>query len=324
MSADLETPPDSNEPSLAPHCAWASDYHAPVLVDDVVAVLGGGRILDGTLGGGGHAAALLGTGAHVTALDRDPEAIAAAGERLADSVRLGRLRLVLGNYARLDETAIRAERFDGILLDLGVSSHQIDDAARGFSFREGAPLDMRMGPDARQDAASFLNTADEGELAWVFREYGDERRAIRLAREVAHRRASRPFATSNDLVNAIRATLGPRSGPAEFARLFQAVRIAINEELRGLERALPDLRDRLAPGGVFAVISYHSGEDRIVKHAFRDWSTACTCPPRQPVCTCGGVARGALVTRRAVQAGPAEVEANPRSRSARLRAWRAA
>jgi 16S rRNA (cytosine1402-N4)-methyltransferase len=141
---------------------------------------------------------------------------------------------------------------------------------------------------------------------------------------VGKRRNTRPFATSDDFVGAIRATLGPRSGPAEFARLFQAVRIAINEELRGLERALPDLRGRLDPGGVFAVIAYHSGEDRIVKHAFRDWSTACKCPPKQPVCTCGGRALGTLVTRRAVTAGPAEVAANPRARSARLRIWRAA
>ena len=321
MSADLDLPP--TPPPARP--SWASDYHAPVLVDAVVDLLSGSRrVLDGTLGGGGHTAALLQAGATVTALDRDPQAIAAAGARLAADVTAGRLRLVLGNYARLDLTPLDGERFDGILLDLGVSSHQIDDATRGFSFREGAPLDMRMGPDAQLDAATFLNTADESELAWVFREYGDERRALRLAREVGKRRANRPFATSDDFVGAIRATLGPRSGPAEFARLFQAVRIAINEELRGLEQALPDLRDRLDPGGVFAVIAYHSGEDRIVKHAFRDWSTACTCPPRQPVCTCGGTARGALVARRSVIASPTEVDANPRARSARLRAWRAA
>ena len=321
MSDDLHPP----AAPAAAYCTWASDYHAPVLVEDVVRALSGcARVLDGTLGGGGHTAALLEAGAQVIALDRDPDAIAAVGVRLASHVRSGRLRLVLGNYARLDLTSARDARFDGVLLDLGVSSHQIDDAARGFSFREGAPLDMRMGPDAQIDAATFLNTADEGELAWVFREYGDERRAIRLAREVTKRRATRPFVTSDDLVGAIRATLGPRSGPAEFARLFQAVRIAINEELRGLERALPDLRDRLDPGGVMAVIAYHSGEDRIVKHAFREWSTACTCPPRQPVCTCGGTALGALVTRRAIVAEPAEVNANPRARSARFRAWRAA
>ncbi|MDE3053997.1 MAG: 16S rRNA (cytosine(1402)-N(4))-methyltransferase RsmH [Gemmatimonadota bacterium] len=305
--------------------AWASPYHAPVMAHEVVSLLGQARhVLDGTLGGGGHAAALLQAGATVTAVDRDPDAIAAARERLASSVRDGRLRLVLGNYARLDESAAGGERYDGVLLDLGISSHQIDDRARGFSFRPGAPLDMRMGPDAAADAAAFLNTSDEGELAWVFREYGDEPRAIRLAREVVKRRATRPFATSDDLVGAIRAVLGPRSGPADFARLFQAVRIAVNEELGGLERALPALRDRLAPGGVFAVIAYHSGEDRIVKHAFRDWSTACTCPPRQPVCTCGGKSLGQLVTRRALRASETDVAGNPRARSARLRAWRAA
>ncbi len=318
-------PPAAHAANDAPPLAWASAYHVPVLAGEVVRRMeGAAHVLDGTLGGGGHTEALLAAGGRVTAVDRDPDAIAAAGARLARHVREGRLRLVSGNYAQLDRTTIAGERFDGILLDLGISSHQIDDATRGFSFREGAPLDMRMGPDAAQDAATFLNAADEGELAWVFREYGDERRAIRLAREVVRRRANRPFATSDDFVGAIRATLGPRSGPAEFARLFQAVRIAINDELRGLEHALPDLRGRLLPNGVFVVISYHSGEDRIVKHAFRDWSTACTCPPRQPVCTCGGTALGTLLTRRAVQATPAEVDANPRARSARLRAWRAA
>ncbi len=316
----------SNAPSDGRTAAdWASAYHAPVLAAEVVELLAGaGHVLDGTLGGGGHTEALLAAGARVTAVDRDPDAIEAAGRRLGPALREGRLRLVLGNYAALDRTPIADERFDGILLDLGVSSHQIDDTARGFSFREGAPLDMRMGPDATRDAAAFLNGADEGELAWVFREYGDERRAIRMAREVLKRRSTRPFATSDDFVGAIRATLGPRSGPADFARLFQAVRIAINEELGGLERALPDLRDRLHPGGVLVAIAYHSGEDRIVKQALRDWSAACVCPPRQPVCTCRGHPLGTLVTRRAVRPGPAETAANPRARSARLRAWRAA
>jgi 16S rRNA (cytosine1402-N4)-methyltransferase len=304
---------------------WASPYHAPVMVAGVVGLLGPARrVLDGTLGGGGHTEALLDAGVQVTAVDRDPDAIAAAAARLDRFVRAGRLRLALGNYAALDDDAIGRDPYDGILLDLGVSSHQIDATVRGFSFREGAPLDMRMGPDATRDAAGFLNTADEGELAWVFREFGDERRAIRLAREVAKRRATRPFATSDDFVGAIRATLGPRSGPGDFARLFQAVRIAINEELGGLERALPALRDRLGPQGTFVVITYHSGEDRIVKRTFRDWSAACTCPPRQPVCTCGGRALGVLVTKRGVRPAPAELAANPRSRSARLRAWRAA
>ena len=306
--------------------AWASAYHTPVLAHEVVALLAGcAHILDGTLGGGGHALALLEAGAsRVTAVDRDPEAVAEALERLATYVRDGRFRALLGNYAQLENSALAGERFDGILLDLGISSRQIDATARGFSFREGAPLDMRMGPDTRTDAATFLNTAPGSELAWVFREHGDEPRALRLAREIERRRATRPFATSDDLVGAIRGALGPRTGAPDFARLFQAVRIAVNEELVGLERALPALRDRLRPQGVLAVIAYHSGEDRLVKQAFREWSTACTCPPRQPVCICGGKALGVTLTKRAITAPAAEVAANPRARSAKLRAWRAA
>src|SRR5215212_240627 len=305
---------------------WASDYHAPVLVGDVLSLLRGTHVvLDGTLGGGGHSLALLEQGATVIALDRDPQAIAGARRRLHDFVLSGDFRPVLGNYADIDRLPeIAGVRFDGMLLDLGVSSHQLDAFERGFSFREGAPLDMRMGDDASESAADFLNGADERELIRVFREYGDEPRAARLAREIARRRATRPFATSDDLVGAIRGAFGARTGPPVFARLFQAVRIAVNDELAGLERALPSLRDRLVPGGTLAVIAYHSGEDRLVKHAMREWSTACTCPPRQPMCTCGGRALGELVTRKPVTASGDEVARNPRARSARLRAWRSA
>ena len=305
---------------------WASEYHAPVLVAEIVALLSNARrVLDCTLGGGGHSLALLEHGAEVDAIDRDPQAIVAARERLERYETLGRFRAHLGNHADLDRIpTLAGARFDGILLDLGISSHQIDDPGRGFSFREGAPLDMRMGEDAPMSAADLLGTAGEPELAAIFRDYGDEKRAFRLAREVVRRRATRPFATSDDLVGAIRAVLGPRSGPADFARLFQAVRIAVNDELTGLERALPELRDRLAPAGVLAVIAYHSGEDRIVKHAMRDWSRDCVCPPRQPVCNCRGRSLGELVQRRAVTASEQEQARNPRSRSARLRAWRRA
>jgi 16S rRNA (cytosine1402-N4)-methyltransferase len=306
---------------------WDSEYHSPALAADVVELLGGSAlVLDGTLGGGGHAAALLASGVErVVGLDRDPDALASAGGRLAEYAAGGRFAAYLGNYAALDAIpALAALRFTGILLDLGISSHQIDDAARGFSFREGAPLDMRMGDDAPRSAGELLGADTEEELARIFREYGDEPRAQRLAREIVRRRGRAPFATSDDLVGAIRGALGPRTGPAEFARLFQAVRIAVNDELAGLGRALPALRDRLAPRGVFAVIAYHSGEDRLVKHAFRAWSTACICPPRQPVCTCGGDrALGEVLTRRAITASPEEIARNPRSRSARLRAWRA-
>ena len=311
------------ESSVGP---WASAYHAPVLADEVVALLAGARsVLDGTLGGGGHSLALLMSGMEVTAVDRDPEAISAARERLASYEAEGRFRTVLGNYADLDRIPeLQGRAFDGILLDLGVSSHQLDDPSRGFSFREGVPLDMRMGADADRDAATLLSTADEVELAAIFREYADERRAMRLAREIVRRRANRPFATSDDLVGAIRGALGPRTGPADFARLFQAVRIAVNDEIGGLERALDRLRERLQPGGILVVIAYHSGEDRVVKNAFRDWSASCVCPSRQPICTCRGHALGTLVTKRPVTATPEEADRNPRARSARLRAWRSA
>ena len=305
---------------------WDSAYHAPVLAAETLALLEkAGRVLDGTLGGGGHSQALLERGAYVTGVDRDPEAIAIARARLARWEESGHFRAFLGNYANLDLIrALDGARFDGILIDLGISSHQIDSTDRGFSFREGAPLDMRMGDDARMDAADLLNEADEGELERVLREFADEPRARRMAREIVRRRGNRPFVTSDDLVGAIRGALGPRSGPGDFARIFQGIRIAVNDELAGLERALPALRDRLEPGGVLAVIAYHSGEDRQVKHAFREWSTACTCPPRQLQCTCRGTALGELLTRKATIAGTEELARNPRARSARLRAWRAA
>jgi 16S rRNA (cytosine1402-N4)-methyltransferase len=311
---------------VVPASRWASDYHAPVLVDEVVGLLGGeGSVLDGTLGGGGHSAALLETGAQVTALDRDPNAVRIACQRLADPQRAGRFRAFVANYADIDGiAALAGERFTGVLLDLGVSSHQLEDPERGFSFRPGAPLDMRMGEDAALTAAELLNEADELQLIRVFRDYADERRASRLAREIIRRRANRPFATSDDLVGAIRAVLGARSGPGDFARIFQAVRIEVNDELPGLARALPTLRDRLAARGAIAVIAYHSGEDRVVKQTFRDWSVACTCPPLTPRCVCGAVARGQVVTKKAITASPPEVSHNPRARSARLRAWRSA
>ncbi|NUO40062.1 MAG: 16S rRNA (cytosine(1402)-N(4))-methyltransferase RsmH [Gemmatimonadaceae bacterium] len=306
---------------------WDSTYHAPALVGPVVELLGGSElVLDGTLGGGGHTAALLDAGVgRVIGVDRDPDALAAATARLSEAASAGRFSALHGNYAAVDELPLDDLHFTGILLDLGISSHQIDDATRGFSFRDGAPLDMRMGQDTSRSAADLLNEADEGELMTIFREYGDEPHAGRLAREIVRRRANRPFAISDDFVGAIRGALGPRTGASDFARLFQAVRIAVNDELAGLERALPALRDRLAPGGVLAIIAYHSGEDRLVKHAFRRWSEDCVCPPRLPVCACGGGhALGTVLTRRAVVASPDEVARNPRARSARLRAWRRA
>ena len=307
--------------SLAPDA-----YHIPVLAAEVAALLAGAHsVLDGTLGGGGHSQLLLSQGASVVAIDRDPRAIAEASAKLAEYERAGKLRPFLGNFAGIDGIdELRGARFDGVLLDLGVSSRQLDDQTRGFSFREGAPLDMRMGDDAGQSAAELLNEAPDQQLMHLFREYADERKAPRLAREIVKRRATVPFATSDHLVNAIRGALGPRSGPGDFARIFQAIRIEVNDELGSLERALPALRDRLTPGGTMVVIAYHSGEDRVVKHAFRQWSNPCTCPPRQPVCVCGAVALGESVQRKAITAGERELATNPRSRSARLRAWRRA
>ncbi|MEO8577908.1 MAG: 16S rRNA (cytosine(1402)-N(4))-methyltransferase RsmH [Gemmatimonadales bacterium] len=304
--------------------AWDSSYHAPVLADEIVGLLGNAKtILDCTLGGGGHSAALLSIGANVTAIDRDPDAIQVARDRLAAHEAAGRFRVILGNFAEVDRLIPdTTQKFDSVLADLGVSSHQVDDAARGFSFREGARLDMRMSESESETAADVLNETDEAELVRIFREYGDEPRSRRLAREVVRRRENRPFVTSDDLVGAIRAVLGSRSGSSDFARIFQAMRIAVNDELRSLETALPALRDRLAPGGVLAVISYHSGEDRLVKHGMREWSADCICPPRQPICTCRGRALGKQITRKAITATESEIARNPRARSAHLRAWR--
>jgi len=317
-------PPGANRSS-----AWDSAYHAPVLAPEIVGVVQGARrVLDGTLGGGGHALAMLESGVEVViGLDRDPDALVAARARLRRFETQGRFHTYLGNYAALDQISeLAGECFNAILLDLGISSHQIDDADRGFTFREDAPLDMRMGGGVGGDAtaAELLNSIDEQSLAAIFREYGDERRAHRLAREIVRRRATQPFSVSDDLVRAIRGALGPRTGPSDFARLFQAVRIAVNDELTGLERALPALRDRLCPGGVLAVIAYHSGEDRLVKQAFREWSSDCVCPPKQIVCTCRGSALGELVGKKPVMASPEELRGNPRARSARLRAFRLA
>ena len=295
--------------------------HQPVLLQAVVAAAQGARrIVDGTVGDGGHAEALRQGGAELLALDRDPDAIRTARSRLGDEG----VRYLEASYASAEAgAAIGAFAPDFILLDLGVSSRQLDEEVRGFSFRPGAPLDMRMsrgGPTA----AEVLNTASREELRGWLADYADERRAHRLAGEIARRRERAAFATSDDLVNAIRAVLGPASGPDDFARIFQAIRIAVNGELIGLAKALPALRDALRPDGGLAVISYHSGEDRVVKHAFHEWSRACICPPAQPVCTCRGRRLGVETPRGGSVPEPAEVAANPRARSARLRVFRIA
>jgi 16S rRNA (cytosine1402-N4)-methyltransferase len=305
---------------------WDTSYHAPVMVDEVSALFAEAKeVLDCTLGGGGHSEAFLASGSSVVAIDQDEAAIAEARKRLAPYEASGRFLAIRGNFAELDRLPELAGRtFDGILADLGVSSHQIDADERGFSFRPGALLDMRMDRRSTTTAAELLNTLDEANLFHIFRDYGDEPRANRLVREITRRRERKPMHVSDDLVDAIRGAFGARMGPGDFARFFQAVRIAVNDELSALERALPLLRDRLKPGGILAVIAYHSGEDRLAKHMMREWSAECICPPKQLQCTCRGHSLGKLVTKRATIAGRAETSANPRSRSARLRAWRSA
>lgn len=296
------------------------------MVEQVVALFSGAeQVLDCTLGGGGHSEALLASGSSVVALDRDEAAIVEARKRLAPYEASGRFLALRGNFGELERIReLEGRVFDGILADLGVSSHQIDADERGFSFRPGALLDMRMDRRSNTTAAELLNTLDESDLSHIFRDYGDEPRANRLAREIARRRERKPMHVSDDLVDAIRGAFGARMGPGDFARLFQAVRIAVNDELKTLETALPVLRDRLKPRGRLAIISYHSGEDRLAKHIMREWSRSCVCPPKQPQCTCRGRALGELLTKRALTVSPEETALNPRSRSARLRAWQSA
>jgi len=305
---------------------WDSSYHAPVMVEEVVRQFeGASNILDCTLGGGGHAEALLASGASVVGIDRDEAAISEARRRLASYETTGRFRALRGNFGEIDRIAeLNGQFFDGILADLGVSSHQIDADDRGFSFRPDALLDMRMDRRGNDTAADLLNTLDESDLSHIFHDYGDEPRAGRLAREIIRRRERRPMRVSDDLVDAIRGAYGARTGPGDFARLFQAVRIAVNGELESLANALPLLRERLSSGGVLAIISYHSGEDRLVKHTMREWSLDCICPPKQLTCTCRGKRLGDVITKKAMKATEAETAANPRSRSARLRVWRKA
>jgi 16S rRNA (cytosine1402-N4)-methyltransferase len=300
-------------------------YHEPVMVAEVLSYLRperGGTYFDGTLGGGGHTAAILSVGAaaEVIGVDQDAEALEVAGRRLAEYG--GRLQQVHANFADAAESL--SVPLAGALLDLGVSSHQIDEVSRGFSFRPGTPLDMRMSKGAGATAADLLNELDESDLADVFYRHGEERRSRRLAAAVVRRRAERPFQTSDDLNEILDRFYGPRITVQDRARIYQALRIAVNDELGVLTRALEALRERLADEGVLVVLSYHSLEDRLVKDAFREWSRSCVCPPELPVCRCRGRALGETLTRKPVMASAAEVEANVRSRSARLRAWRKA
>ena len=289
-------------------------------------LLGGrGLYLDGTAGGGGHSEAILERcpDCQVLAVDRDPEALEAARSRLrrfAGRVMFGRMSFRrAGNDSR-----VRAEGLAGALLDLGVSSHQLDARERGFSLRRGTALDMRMDPGAPLTAAAFLASASRAELLQALRE-GQAPRPGAVAARIVGRRADRPFRTSDDLVAVLESVLGRRAAHAEKARLFQALRIRVNEEIEALQEALPTIRDALLPGAAFVVISYHSVEDGVVKRAFREWSDPSHgLPPRLPVRAAELKSRGTVLTRKPVTPGSAEVETNPRARAARLRAWRRA
>jgi len=302
-------------------------YHDPVLGSEVLHYLGplqAGTLVDGTVGGGGHAALLLEAcdACDLVGVDLDPDALAEAGKRLAAFG--SRVRFV---NARFDEALGVAGLTDGslagALLDLGVSSHQLDEDARGFTYRTASPLDMRMGPKGAT-AADFLRTATVETLAEVFGGLGELPRPRAIANEVVRRRQATGMESSDDLVAALARALDKSPTHGEKARAFQAVRIAVNDEMGALERALPRFRDALAPGAALVAISYHSLEDRRVKHAFREWSRSCVCPPRLPQCMCRGKALGDSLTKRPVQATPEEIERNPRARSAKLRAWRKA
>jgi len=277
----------------------------------------GKRLVDATLGGGGHAEALLAAGAEVIGVDRDPTAIAAARSRLAGSDRFhavegraGELEALLGPMGLLP--------VDGVLLDLGVSSPQLDTAARGFSFQADGPLDMRMGASG-ETAAELIARLTEAELAQVLRELGEEPFSRPIARALKQDRPVTTFAAVESVKRAVPRKAWP-SRVHVATRTFQALRIAVNDELGELDRVLGSLQRLLRVGGRAAVIAFHSLEDRAVKQAFRTLEGRCTCPPGLPVCACGAQGTFRVLTRRAVQASEAEVERNPRARSARLRA----
>jgi 16S rRNA (cytosine1402-N4)-methyltransferase len=295
--------------------------HISVLLEPILEyLLPAERIIDGTLGAGGHTAALLEHGAgDVLGLDLDPMALSIARDVLAPFGE--RPHIVHASYATMTQQAhdLGWDSVDGILLDLGVSSMQLDVAERGFAFMQDGPLDMRFDPaGGRPSAATIVNTWDEAELADLFYKYGEDPNGRRLARMIT---AGRPYQTTRELAADIERAIPRRKGdkihPA--TRAFQALRIAVNDELGVVEWALPDAISLLKPGGRLAVISFHSLEDRIVKQTFKLESTDCICPPRTPICICGHKARVKPLTKKPLIADDAEIAQNPRSRSAKLR-----
>lgn len=306
----------------------ATFHHLSVLPDETIRFLepaDGKTYLDGTLGGGGHASLILekAPGAFLIGIDRDQAALAAAGARLA--VYGERVRLLHGDFADVAEqlSTLGIPALDGFILDLGVSSHQLDTRERGFSFQQDAPLDMRMDTSRGETAADLVNELPEQELERVISEYGEERWAKRIASFIVKDRAESPITTTFRLVDIIKGAVpkakwDERIHPA--TRTFQALRIAVNSELESLERGMRAALDLLKPGGRGVIISFHSLEDRIVKHIFREYAEGCTCPRQFPVCACGKQPRVKVLTSRPVTATQEETDDNPRARSAKLRA----
>lgn len=297
--------------------------HISVLYHDIISALrpkSPGRYVDATVGAGGHAWGLLDSSSpdgQLLGLDLDPRALEIANQRLMSFS--GRFRLEHSSYTSLLQTLHRLgwDHVDGIVIDLGVSSMQIDSPERGFSFLKDGPLDMRFDPSQLNSAADLVNNLSEEDLADVLWRYGDERASRRIARSIV---ANRPFKTTLELASLIKKSVGRSSGKIHPAtRSFQALRIAVNDELKSLEDFLPQAVEALAPEGRLAVIAFHSLEDRIVKQYFRRESSDCICPPEQPVCTCGHVATIKEITRHPIEASDEEKSNNPRARSARLR-----
>lgn len=302
-------------------------HHVPIMLPEVMELLRperGGLFVDGTLGGGGHSEGILSrlNEGRLYGIDRDGTAIAAASARLATFG--DRFKAIRGNFFDMKEL-LRAEGVngvDGILLDLGVSSHQLDTPERGFSYHEDAPLDMRMDDRAALSAYDVVNGYSAEELARIIKDYGEERYAFRVANAIVKKREKHPLNSTTQLAEIIKAAIpaaSRREGPHPARRTFQAIRIEVNGELAELGQAVENAHDLLNPGGVLAIITFHSLEDRIVKQAFKRFENPCTCDPRAPMCTCGKVPTAKILTKKPIVPGADELEMNPRSRSSKLR-----
>ena len=302
-------------------------HHISVLLNECIDNLNirpDGIYVDGTMGGGGHSLGIakrLTTG-RLICIDQDPNAHEAAGKRLAEYK--DRITFVRDNFGNIKSIldSLEIEKIDGMLLDIGVSSHQLDEAERGFSYQQDAPLDMRMNPDRPFSAYDVVNGYDEDELDRVIFTYGEERWARRIAQFIVKEREAKPIETTGELVDIIKKAVpkgARKDGPHPAKRTFQAIRIEVNGELEVLQRAIDDVAARLAVGGRLCIITFHSLEDRIVKEAFRKQENPCICPPQFPVCVCGKKPLGRVITRKPILPSKEELEENPRSRSAKLR-----